>query len=151
MKKYSLINVFILLLPFVLLVTFSCNQEENKRKQLKKECLGLLATDIRKFVKTTLDAGTMGIGSIVMDVSFSEKEQDSLIISPVVGSISRVLDKKSTAELEEIKASPYKRRILIVDAFKEKAPELKASLADSFSVGKTFVEDLVSNISKKMD
>lgn len=108
MKEISYFGVLILLM------LFSCGGEAPKtdptaiwRKKAEKTICG----DIRSLTYTSVDAVSMGIGSIVMKSALSESEQDSLIMKPFIPVLRAELkhmDKKSLEAICKEKTARYK-------------------------------------------
>jgi|OM-RGC.v1.024801987 plasmid replication initiation protein len=139
-----------IILSFTLILSFftSCNSEANQKKKLKQECVSMLSKEIKGTLKSTLDGTTFGLGSIVMDFAMTEKQQDSLIISPIVKDLNKALDKKSIEELKELKTSKPKRYLLIAEALKEKAPVIKENVSKIYGKGAELIDGLMSGFSK---
>jgi hypothetical protein len=123
----------------------ACNSEASEKSKLKKECASMLASDVKGVLKSTLDGSTMGLGSMILNFAISEKQQDSLVISPIIKDVNKALDKKTLPELRDLKTNKAKRYLLIVEALKEKAPVLKESFSKYSSTGGEIIDALINN------
>jgi len=143
-------TTFNIVLTFTLILfSFaSCNSEANQKKKLKQECVSMLSKEIKETLKSTLDGTTFGLGSVLMDFAMTEKQQDSLIISPIVSDLNKALDKKSLEELKELKTSKPKRYLLIAEALKEKAPVIKENVSKIYGKGTELIDGLMNGFSK---
>ena len=138
-------KILITLLSFAFVLVFiACNSEASEKSKLKKECASMLASDVKGVLKSTIDGSTMGLGSMILNFTMSEKQQNSLVISPIIKDVNKALDKKTLPELRELKTNKTKRYMLIAEALKEKAPALKEGISKYSEKGGEIIEALTN-------
>ena len=98
---------------FVLLFIYSCNSEQAEKEKLSNECIAIISKELKNNIKRVIDSSSFGLGSSILDFTMDQKEQDSLIILPIVKDLKNELNKKSIEELNRIKTNKGDRYLLV--------------------------------------
>ena len=98
---------------FVLLFIYSCNSEQAEKEKLSNECIAIISKELKNNIKSVIDRSSFGLGSSILDFTMDQKEQDSLIVLPIVKDLKNELNKKSIEELKRIKTNKADRYLLV--------------------------------------
>lgn len=98
---------------FVLLFIYSCNSEQAEKEKLSNECIAIISKELKNNIKSVIDRSSFGLGSSILDFTLDQKEQDSLIVLPIVKDLKNELNKKSIEELKRIKTNKADRYLLV--------------------------------------
>ena len=98
---------------FVLLFIYSCNSEQAEKEKLSNECIAIISKELKNNIKSVIDRSSFGFGSSILDFTMDQKEQDSLIVLPIVKDLKNELNKKSIEELKRIKTNKADRYLLV--------------------------------------
>ena len=135
-KFFLSISHFTMIFLCFSLLLLSCS---NKKEELKLQAKAAVTKDIRSLTEKTIDGFTVGLGSMIMNMALTKKDQDSLILKPIMPFINKELDAKSEKELTEIAGNKNERLKLIGQTLFKNKDAIKSSLNDKFK----FANDLI--------
>ena len=99
-----------------------------------------VATDIKGVTHKTIDGFTVGLGSMILDMAVSKKDQDSLILRPINPYIDKEIKTKTDAELTQLTASKKERFKFISSVIISNKDAIIGGMSEKFKYAQKFME-----------
>jgi hypothetical protein len=123
---------------------YSCNSSPKKpaynRKAEEKKLEKAISEDVRSITHTSINAISMGMGSVVMNSVMSEGEQDSLLMKPFMPILKEEMALLADAELKKVNKEQSARYTFIGKIMVKHKDPLVEGLKKTYSFAAPFVE-----------
>jgi hypothetical protein len=139
----------IVLAYFMSLCTTHDPLAEDRKKAEQQIC-----NDIKKTSHSACNALTMGIGSAVLSFVLSEKEQDSLILKPLLPYIRKELKLKNKQQLNKITSNTNERVLFLSSLLIKNKDFLIHQISSSFKLAEPLINksiELINSNSIKIE
>lgn len=134
-----------ILLLVLTTIVISCNTAdpfaEDRKKAEQQIC-----NDIKKTSHSACNALTMGIGSTVLSFVLSEKEQDSLILKPLLPYIRKELKTKNKQQLNKITSNTNDRLLFLSSLLMKNKDFLINQISSSFKLAEPLIDKSIELI-----
>jgi hypothetical protein len=121
----------------------ACSSKTDALAPLRKKAEKSICDDVRSITHSSIDAMSMGLGSMVISSVMSESKQDSILMKPFLPMIRKDLKTLKKPELENIISSKKARYKFIGTTLLNNKEAMTSSLKKSYEFAAPLVDKAI--------
>jgi len=146
------ISVLFLAITFSgLLSSFFLISCGNNKAELEMQAKAAISKDIKSLTGKCLDGFTGGLGSMILNLTLSKKDQDSLLLKPVMPYVDIELKAKNEKELELLYRDGKERFKLISAILIKNKDSIADSLSEKYKAAKSLIDFVLKYLNENKE